>query len=333
MGGEFRNILKVKAISLLSGGLDSLLAAKIIQEQGIDVLGVTFETPFFSARKAQNSAEMVGIPLLTLNITEEHMDILRAPRYGYGKNMNPCIDCHTLMLKKAGRIMEECVADFVFTGEVLGQRPMSQNRQSLHIVAKNSGYEEYILRPLSAKLLPETKPEMEGKVDRAKLLDMQGRGRKRQLALAEHYNIEDYTSPAGGCLLTDPLFSKRLKDLFDRQTDFTIRDVEFLKLGRHFRTAASCKVIVGRNSFDNESILRLSDDGDTIIHMAHYPGPTVLVPGGCDDANIRLAASICALYSDAPNDREVTTVCRRNKLSAPIIIKAARRHDIEPWMI
>jgi tRNA-specific 2-thiouridylase len=325
--------LKVKAISLLSGGLDSLLAVKIILEQGIEVLGVTFETPFFSARKAKISAERIGIPLLTLNITEEHMDMLRAPRYGYGKNMNPCIDCHTLMLKKSGRIMEENEADFVFTGEVLGQRPMSQNRQSLHTVAKNSGYGEYILRPLSAKFLPETKPEMEGKVDRERLLDIQGRGRKRQLALAEHYNIKDYTSPAGGCLLTDPLFSKRLKDLFDRQTDFTIRDVELLKVGRHFRTAASCKVIVGRNSFDNETLLRLSDDGDTVIHMAHYPGPTVLVPGGCDDANTRLAASICALYSDAPNDREVMTVCRTGNLVTSVVTKAAQRHDVEPWMI
>jgi tRNA-specific 2-thiouridylase len=310
-----------------------LLAVKIILEQGIEVLGVTFETPFFSARKAKISAERIGIPLLTLNITEEHMDMLRAPRYGYGKNMNPCIDCHTLMLKKSGRIMEENEADFVFTGEVLGQRPMSQNRQSLHTVAKNSGYGEYILRPLSAKFLPETKPEMEGKVDRERLLDIQGRGRKRQLALAEHYNIKDYTSPAGGCLLTDPLFSKRLKDLFDRQTDFTIRDVELLKVGRHFRTAASCKVIVGRNSFDNETLLRLSDDGDTVIHMAHYPGPTVLVPGGCDDANTRLAASICALYSDAPNDREVMTVCRTGNLVTSVVTKAAQRHDVEPWMI
>ena len=333
MGGDSRKVLKVKGISLLSGGLDSLLAAKVILEQGIEVLGVTFETPFFSARKAQNTAERIGLPLLTLNITDEHMDMLRAPRYGYGKNMNPCIDCHTLMLNKAGKIMEERGADFVFTGEVLGQRPMSQNRQSLYIVAKNSGYGEYILRPLSAKLLPETKPEIMGKVDRERLLDIQGRGRKRQLALAKHYDIQEYTSPAGGCLLTDPLFSKRLKELFHQQADFEIRDVELLKVGRHFRTATFCKMIVGRNSLDNETILRLSDNGDVIIHMAHYPGPTVLVPGGCDDQNILLAASICALYSDAPSDREVMTICRTGKLVKPVMTKAARREDVEHWMI
>jgi len=323
----------VKGISLFSGGLDSLLAAKVILEQGIEVLGVTFETPFFSARKAQNLAERTGLPLLTLNITDEHMDMLKAPRYGYGKNMNPCIDCHTLMLNKAGRVMEESGADFVFTGEVLGQRPMSQNKQSLYTVAKNSGYGEYVLRPLSARLLPVTKPEMEGKVDRERLLDIQGRGRKRQLALAKHYDIKDYVSPAGGCLLTDPLFSKRLKELFRQQQEFTVRDVELLKVGRHFRTATSCKVIAGRNNFDNENILRLSDSGDVIIHMAHYPGPTVLVPGGCDEKNILLAASICALYSDAPNDREVMTVCRTGKTVTSVMTTAARREDVEHWMI
>ena len=325
--------MKVKGISLLSGGLDSILATKIILEQGIEVLGVTFETPFFSARRAQYAAKQMGLPLLTLNITDEHLEMLKAPRYGYGKNMNPCIDCHTLMLKITGRIMKEKGADFIFTGEVLGQRPMSQNRQSLYIVANNSGYGEYILRPLSAKFLAATKLETTGKIDREKLLDIQGRGRKHQLTLARHYGITDYSPPAGGCLLTDPLFSKRLKDLFDHQRDFKLRDVNLLKFGRHFRPDTSTKVIVGRNSSDNESLLRLSENGDTVIHMANFPGPTVLVPYECDDQTLLLAASLCALYSDAPNDVEVVATCRTRHTVRHERVKAVNRDGVAGLII
>jgi hypothetical protein len=210
---------------------------------------------------------------------------------------------------------------------------MSQNRQSLYTVAKNSGYGEYVLRPLSAKFLPMTRPETEGKVDRERLLDIHGRGRKRQLALAKQYDIKNYVSPAGGCLLTDPLFSRRLKELFHQQREFTVKDVELLKVGRHFRTASSCKIIAGRNNFDNENILSLSDSSDAIIHMSHYPGPIVLIPGGSDEENIQLAASICALYSDAPNDREVKAICRRGKTVKSLMTTAACREDIEHWMI
>jgi tRNA-uridine 2-sulfurtransferase len=332
MGGQSGKILKVKGISLLSGGLDSILAAKVILEQDIDVLGVTFETPFFNAKKAKRSAEEIGLPLLVSNITDEHLTMLRAPRYGYGKNMNPCIDCHTLMLNKAGRIMEEYGADFVFTGEVLGQRPMSQNRQSLHTVAKNSGYGEYIVRPLSAKRLPETKPELEGKINRERLLDITGRGRKRQLELASYYDIKEYGSPAGGCLLTDPLFSRRLKELF-QQPSFTIRDIELLRLGRHFRLEPSCKVIVGRNSFENEAMLRLSNIDDVIIHVSQYPGPTVLVTGGCSDTLLPTAASICVLYSDAPKDKDIITICKTGTQTNQLSAEAAVKQAVEQWVI
>lgn len=322
----------VKGISLLSGGLDSLLATKVILEQGIEVLGVTFETPFFNARKAQSAAAQMKISLLVLDITEEHLGMLKAPIYGYGKNMNPCIDCHTLMLKIAGTVMEERRADFVFTGEVLGQRLMSQNRQSLQIVAKNSGYEGVILRPLSARLLPKTKPEMEGKIDREKLLAIQGKSRKQQLDLAKHYGIKEFATPAGGCLLTDPPFSKRLKDLFNHQKEFSIRDVNLLKVGRHFRVDASFKVIVGRNRMDNESIIRLFDNGDTVIHMENFPGPTVLVPHECDEKTLFFAASLCALYSDAPNDREVVAIFRTKDITGSVKVKAADRDDVESLM-
>lgn len=314
--------MKVKGIALFSGGLDSSLAFKVIEEQGIEVLGITFETPFFSAAKARSAARMIGLPLTVLNITEEHLQMLHAPRYGYGKNMNPCIDCHTLMLRIAGRRMEEEGADFLFTGEVLGQRPMSQGKQSLSVVAKNAGYPDRILRPLSAQLLPETAPEREGKVDRGRLLDIQGRGRKQQMELAVHYGITSYPAPAGGCLLTDPIFTKRLRDLFGRHPDHTIRDIELLKVGRHFRLNETTKAIVGRNAMDNDTIERLTAPGDALIRIAQIPGPTVLVPGGGDAETRLLAARLCARYSDAPRDREVTAYCLRNGISTPHAILA-----------
>jgi len=327
------SLLKVKGISLFSGGLDSTLAVKVILEQGIEVLGVTFKTPFFGEKKAKAAAKIIGLTLTIIDITEEHLEILKAPKYGYGKNMNPCIDCHTLMLKIAGGIMKDTGADFIFTGEVLGQRPMSQTKQSLHVVAKNSGYQDYIIRPLSAKLLPETKLETEGKVDRQRLLAIRGRSRKNQIELAQRYGITGYAAPAGGCLLTDPMFTKRLRDLFAYHRNFLTRDIELLKHGRHFRINDASRIIVGRNSFENESLERLSTGEDVLIHMAQFPGPTVLVPSQSDDTTVHYAASLCALYSDAPKDEDVVVVCRKGDSSQTIRIKAAQREDAEQRMI
>jgi len=325
--------LKVTSVVLFSGGLDSILAAKLVMDQGIAVRGVTFETPFFNAAKARAAAEMIGLPLTVLDITERHLIMLKAPRYGYGKNMNPCIDCHALMLRCAGELMEDIGASFIVTGEVLGQRPMSQGRQSLHVVAKNSGYQEYIIRPLSAGLLPETRPEAEGLIDRQRLLSLQGRGRKQQMEMAARYGITRYESPAGGCLLTDPEFSKRLKDLFLVQKHYTIRDIELLKVGRHFRIAEGTKVIVGRNRTENEIIRRLSDRNDLLIHMADYPGPTTLVPHGCDSDELTVAASLCVLYSDAPNDRDVTAVCTRGDTMMNTAVRAVAKEDAARWIV
>ncbi|MCD6153015.1 MAG: tRNA 4-thiouridine(8) synthase ThiI [Syntrophobacterales bacterium] len=333
MGDKFSKILKVKGISLFSGGLDGILAVKLIQEQGIGIEGVTFETPFFNAEKARQAADQIGIPLLVMDITEEYLTMLKAPRYGYGRNMNPCIDCHTLMLNIAGRRMEDTGADFLFTGEVLGQRPMSQTKQSLHIVAKNSGYEEYIVRPLSAKLLPETIPEKEGKIIRQQLLDIQGRGRKRQIELAKHYGIKNYPNPAGGCLLTDFIFSKRLRDLFEHQEDLNIRDFQLLKSGRRIRTNNNAVIIVGRNKKDNTVIQSLSVDKDIIIKMKDFPGPAVLIPDGCDEETLHFAAAVCALYSDAPNDERVIANCRVDGVSRLITIIAAKKDEVQKLTI
>ncbi len=298
-----------KGVALFSGGLDSILAFKVLQDQGIDVQGVTFETPFFNAARARATAERIGLPLTVLDITEEHLRMLRSPRYGYGKNLNPCIDCHTLMIRIAGRLMEERGADFVSTGEVLGQRPMSQGKQSLQVVAKNAGFPERLLRPLSAHLLPETAPEREGKVDRSRLLDISGRGRKRQMEMARSYGITSYPPPAGGCLLTDPLFTRRLRDLFAHHPGHGIRDIELLKAGRHFRLTAAVKAVVGRNAADNEAVERLAAPADALIRVREFPGPTVLVPGGGDEQTRLVAARLAARYSDAPRDRTVAVTC------------------------
>jgi tRNA-uridine 2-sulfurtransferase len=325
--------LKPKAISLFSGGLDSILAVKVIQDQDISVQGVTFETPFFSARKARETAKHIELPLLVVDITDSHLAMLKSPRYGYGKNMNPCIDCHTLMLHSAGKIMEEKGADFLFTGEVLGQRPMSQTRQSLQIVAKNSGFADFIIRPLSALLLAETRPEQEGKVNRQHLLAIQGRGRKVQMEMAKSYGVTYYPPPAGGCLLTDPMFSRRLKDLFSHDHEYDTRDIELLKHGRHFRIGESGKIIVGRNQADNKALQELTEKGDTVLSMAQLPGPLVLIPGGGSEEITDKAARLCVLYSDAPENEEGAVNITKPGQSRLAAFTPASRSDAAEWII
>jgi len=325
--------LKIKGIALMSGGLDSVLAVKVIQEQGVEVEGVAFETPFFGSDRAVEASRAAGLTLTVVDITEEHLAMLKAPRYGYGRNMNPCIDCHILMLKKAGEMMEARGAGCILTGEVLGQRPMSQGKQSLHVVAKRSGYQPYIIRPLSARLLPETMPEMEGKVDRSRLLDIQGRGRKRQMEMADRYRITGYATPAGGCLLTDPGFSKRLRDLFAHDRNMEIRDLELLKVGRHLRLDDETKIIVGRKQRENAIIMELSEDHDIVIRMRGLPGPTVLVPYGCNGEDLRRAAGICALYGHAPGDLKAVVEWRTGETAQYVEIVPAEEEEVRGLII
>jgi len=323
----------VKALALFSGGLDSLLAVLIVREQGIDVVGVTFETPFFGSERAFAAARKLDLTLRAVNFTDDHLAMLRAPRYGYGRNMNPCIDCHTLMLKKAGSMLAAEGADFILTGEVLGQRPMSQNRQSLHIVAKNSGYPDDIVRPLSAKLLPETRPERLGILDRQRLLSIQGRGRKAQIELASRFGISGYAPPAGGCLLTDPIFSRRLRDLFNEDPGCSVKDIELLKYGRHFRIGRNIKVIVGRNEKDNGALEELIDPSDAVLRLASYPGPLVVVPRGGDEKTLEKAASLCILYSDAPKDQPAAVQCEIGGRRRSIIASTASREETKHLLI
>jgi tRNA-specific 2-thiouridylase len=299
------------ALGLFSAGLDSILAAHLIREQGIAVIGVSFVTPFFYAEGARQAARGINIPLEVIDITESHLRMLRRPKHGYGRGMNPCIDCHALMLREAGRLMEEKGGAFLFTGEVLGQRPMSQNKRALRIVERESGYEGRILRPLSAQLLPETIPEQEGLIDRQRLLAISGRSRKQQLELARHYHISEYLTPAGGCLLTDPIFSRRLKDLFAREDPPEVRGIELLKVGRHVRLSPGTRMVVGRNAADNERIAQLVTPADDLLKVEGFPGPLCLIPHGGSAEEIRQGATICARYSDAPKDAEITVIWSR----------------------
>jgi len=301
----------VRALGLCSGGLDSMLAGLVLRDQDIDVAWVTFETPFFNAAKARKASKITGIPLTVKPIFNVYMKMLKNPPAGYGKHMNPCMDCHALMFKLAGELMRAKNFDFLFSGEVLGQRPMSQNKSSLGYVEKHSGFKGYIVRPLSARNLPLTIPEKEGLVERDRLLDISGRGRNRQIKLAQKFGISDYPAPAGGCLLTDKNFSNRLRDLFDHRDECTEEELLLLKYGRHFRLNPETKLIVGRTQKDNENILKYHNpQTDTVIDVKDYAGPTALIPHGGPKDMIYLAGSICVGYSKASNLMPIDAVVK-----------------------
>jgi len=307
-------------IALFSGGLDSILAVKIIEQQNIKVKAVSFITPFFGPETAQKYIRHTDADLHVIDITEKHFEMLKSPPHGYGKNMNPCIDCHALMFRCAGEMMEELNADFIFSGEVLGERPMSQNRNSLQTVAKASGFKDFILRPLSARLLPLTQPEEEGLIDKSKLLDIKGRSRKPQIALAKALGITDYPEPAGGCKLTDPAFSKRLKHLLQHNKNTTRQDLELLSTGRHFFTEDNKKIIVGRDEKDNNRIESLCSENDILLTLGDIPGPTVIIPGGADVKTLEFAAALCCTYGDTSPGSEVPVIVIKDKIETKKIV-------------
>lgn len=273
----------VKALVLLSGGLDSMLAARILMEQDIEVTGASFKSNFFGTAKAKKVAKQLGIELMEIDFSFEHFIMVKKPKHGYGKNMNPCIDCHAMMLEKAREIMEREGFDFVATGEVLGERPMSQNAKALKIVEKESGLIGRLIRPLSAKLLDESDLEKAGLVNREKLLDISGRSRKPQLALVKKYGIKEYASPGGGCLLTDPVFSKKLRKMFEYWPEGDGRDAKILKYGRTFwlkdKEGKNILLVMGREKEDNEQLEKLVKPGDVLIKFIEVAGPTSLIRG------------------------------------------------------
>ena len=299
----------MKAISLFSGGLDSQIAVCLIKEQGITVEALNFKSPFFGAdERTAKAAEDLQVKLHTIDFGSEYITkVLKNPVYGYGKNMNPCIDCHGFMFRKAGDLMQEIGASFIVTVEVVGQRPMSQNKSALNAVDKLSGYKGYILRPLSAKILPPTIAENEGWVDREKLEGISGRSRHRQMELAEKFNITDYPSPAGGGLLTESNFSNRLKKMLDIRPDSSPYEMELLKLGRHFYLNQNL-LAVGRNRVENEKIQAIALDNDLLLKVTDRPGPTGLLRQheNATAEEINLAAAIVARYSDAKEEPYAT---------------------------
>ena len=330
---------KIKAVALFSGGIDSILAVKLIREQGIEVKGINFKTPFFGLDEAFVIAKDLNINLEIIDITEELLKILKKPKYGLGKNMNPCIDCHALMFKKAGEYMNKIGASFILSGEVLGERPMSQNRNSLNIIERESGFKGRILRPLSALLLAETIPEKEGLVDRNKLLDISGRSRKRQMELAAKMGIKDYPSPAGGCKLTEPAFSKRLRDLFFTQESFSIEEIELLKLGRHFRLSKDIKLVVGRNKEENEQLQNFFQEGDFLFKAKNLKGPVSLLKRGFKinneliDKSCRITARYCDRNEEEKEKVNINYYSKSNGLVRTIKVKPLIEDELETLRI
>jgi len=328
----FNVMTKVKAISLFSGGLDSILATELVRRQGIEVIAYNLKTPFGTTKKdgkseAQQAAEQLNVPLVVQSFDKEYINMLRKPKHGYGKNINPCVDCKIFILKQAKKYAKEVGADFLFTGEVLGERPMSQYGPALKTIEKEAGLEGKLLRPLSAKLLAETEAEKKGLIDRNKLLGISGRGRKPQMELAKEYGLKTYPSPAGGCLLTCEEYAKKLSDLFENKKRISPTDVELLRFGRHFRVGKN-KFIVGRNYAENTYLQTHRAKSDYYFELQDIVGPTTLLQGPKTKAAIETAAKLTAVYSDAKT-AEATVKYGRENLNKSIKVTLPQRAEVD----
>ncbi len=291
----------IRAVGLLSGGLDSALAARLLLDQGIEVVALHLESPTACRSDVRAVAAELGVRLVTRPKGEEYLRLLRHPRFGYGKNMNPCIDCRMFMFRLGADYLAEFDAAFLFTGEVLGQRPMSQMRKSIELIDRESGLAGRILRPLSAKLLPETEAELRGWVDRERLLGIHGRGRTFQLQLAQQYGLSQHQSPGGGCLLTDVHYSEKLRDLFDHTPEehTSASDLALLRIGRHVRLADDLKVVLGRDRDENLKLAGFESDQRVLVEPVGFKGPSALVCGRWDDHVSGVVAGLIAQYSAA----------------------------------
>lgn len=316
-----------RALALFSGGLDSTLAILVMMRQGINVTALTFLTHFgcdISDRSSCSkdpfkAAEQFGFPVKLCHLADKFIEIVKNPKYGHGKNMNPCIDCRILMLKEAKELMDILGADFIITGEVLGQRPMSQRRETFPLIDREAGLEGYVLRPLTALNLKPTIPEQKGLVKREGLYGFRGRSRRPQMALAAEFGLKEYPSPAGGCLLTDPIYSYRLKELLEHNPGPSIKDINLLRLGRHFRSSEDCKVIVGRDEKENDAIETLAEAGDYLLRVVGYGSPMVILTGKVSPSDILIAARLCARYSDAKRLPEVKVRVQQRGISRSTI--------------
>ncbi len=312
---------KRKALALLSGGLDSTLAVKLMLDLGIDVEALNFTSPFCTCTgknagcksEAVRVAEEFNIPIKVMHKGLDYLETVRNPHHGYGKGINPCVDCRIYLLRKAKEYMEENGADFVITGEVLGQRPMSQRRDTLRVIERESGLAGLILRPLSAQFFEPTIPEKEGWVDRKKLLAIKGRSRKDQFELAEELDVKNYPCPAGGCLLTELSFVPKVRDMFDHADELSLRDCRLLKIGRHFRIGERTKVIIGRNEADNHLLEAARQPDETAITWLDGNTPVGIITGSQDDACLDLAMRILLRYTKAEPAAPCRIKVRSNK--------------------
>jgi len=332
---------KSTCLAIFSGGLDSLLSVKVMQDLGFNVVLLNFDIGFyFDAYTEENSVKKYKEPLPegfnvnVIDIAEEFYEMIKKPAHGFGKNMNPCIDCKILMLRKAKSLMEKYNAGFVISGEVLGQRPMTQNIRSMKIIEKESGLEGYLLRPLSAKCLAPTEPEKAGWVEREKLLDIQGRSRKRQLALAKELGLEKFIKPpAGGCILTDKIYSNRLRDYLGFNSELRTPNSEFrlLSIGRHFRKD-ELKFVIGRNEKDNNELLKLSQ-GAWIFDCKEEPGPITLTMNDINDEEKKFLAGATAGYSKGKDKGQVEVIISKDGKEETIKIKPIQKEEIKKYMI
>ncbi len=334
----------IRAVGLLSGGLDSTLAVRVMLEQGIGVTALHFRTGFsYEEREgiagnrcpgyteAERAAAMLGVPLEIIDVSAEYLPIVLHPRYGYGSGMNPCIDCRIFLLRRAKAWMEEHGYHFVFTGEVVGQRPKSQMRPTLNTVERESGLRGYLLRPLSAKLLPPTIPEQRGWVDRERLYAISGRGRKEQIALAKQFGITEYPQPYGGCcFLIDKTYARRLRDFLKHEGEaaLTAARAQLLAVGRHLRLPSGRKVIVGRHEQENAYLETCREEG-VLLTTVDYPGPTTLMVGESAREEIELGARITAGYSDGKEKTAVCVEIRRDGMSEALAVAPLARAEIQ----
>jgi tRNA U34 2-thiouridine synthase MnmA/TrmU len=327
---------KHKALVLLSGGLDSMLAAKLVLDQGIEVEAVHFLNPFSATNEAyvDGFCQKIGINLHKVILGQEMLDIVVSPQHGYGSRMNPCLDCRILAFRKAIELAEQIKANFYVTGEVLNERPFSQRKEAMLFIEKKAGLEGKILRPLSAKLLPETEPEKCGIVDRNNFLAFRGRRRTPQMVLAKELGINEYPNPAGGCLLTDPRFADRLREHLRHEGKLTVIDVALLKIGRHFRVGET-KVVVGRNKEENRKLLLIADEHSNLIVMevSNYMSPVTIVSGKADPEIIRVAAGITVRYSDAPTESIVAVNLLHYAGKQVILVKACTNDELKSLSI
>ena len=332
----------MKAIMLLSGGLDSRLAMKLLLDQGVQLHAFNHVTLFCTCtahssckHEATKAAEQFGVPLTVKNVTEELLEVVKNPKHGYGSGVNPCIDCRIMLFRNARRLMEETGAAFIVTGEVLGERPMSQRKDAMRLIERESGLDGLVVRPLCALVLEPSIPEKEGWVDRDKFKAITGRRRLPQMALAKELGIGDYPCPAGGCRLTEPGFAHRMRDLLEHEPDFSVNDVQLLKLGRHYRLSPSVKAVVGRNEAENAALQALRREGDVLLEVADFPGPLTVVRGPAERAELLRAAAITARHSKARNE-PVATVCvsdGRSGAREELQVRPAEESDVRSQMV